>query len=120
LPCHEPRPGRAVPKGRGCLPAGRSGLATIAGSKASESRGRRNRVSALDEILASVRADLAARQERTPLERLKETARQAPSPRDPIAILSGQDVAVIAEVKRASPSRGAMAEISDPAVLARG
>jgi indole-3-glycerol phosphate synthase len=76
-------------------------------------------VSALDEILASVRADLAVRQERTPLERLKEMARQAPSPRDPIAVLSGQDVAVIAEVKRASPTRGAMAEISDPAVLAR-
>src|SRR5205085_4806905 len=76
--------------------------------------GQRNRVSALEEILASVRADLAARQEHTPLERLKHMARQAPAPRDPVSVLSSQDVAVIAEVKRASPSRGAMAQISDP------
>jgi indole-3-glycerol phosphate synthase len=75
-------------------------------------------VSALEEILASVRADLAARQEHTPLERLKEMARQAPSPRDALSVLGGHDVAVIAEVKRASPSRGAMAEIGDPAALA--
>jgi indole-3-glycerol phosphate synthase len=76
-------------------------------------------VSVLEEILAGVRADLAARQEHTPLERLKEQARHAPSPRDPLPVLRGQDVAVIAEVKRASPSRGEMAAIADPAALAR-
>ena len=36
-----------------------------------------------------------------------------------MAALRGQDVAVIAEVKRASPSKGAMAAIPDPAALAR-
>jgi len=75
-------------------------------------------VSVLDEILDGVRADLAARQEHTPLERLKEMARKASSPRDPVCVLRGQDVAVIAEVKRVSPSKGAMAEIADPAALA--
>ena len=74
----------------------------------------------LNEILDSVRADLAVRQRHTPLERLKEMARRASSSsRDVIAALKGQDVAVIAEVKRASPSKGSMAAIPDPAALAR-
>jgi indole-3-glycerol phosphate synthase len=75
-------------------------------------------VSVLNEILEGVRTDLAARQRHTPLERLKEIAQQAASPRDAVAALSGQDVAVIAEVKRASPSKGPMAAIDDPAALA--
>jgi indole-3-glycerol phosphate synthase len=75
-------------------------------------------VSVLDDILEGVRADLAVRQELAPLERLKETAARAPSPRDVMAALSGAEVAVIAEVKRASPSKGALAAIADPAALA--
>ncbi len=75
-------------------------------------------MSVLNEILEGVRTDLAARQREIPLERLKEMARQAASPRDAVAALSGQDVAVIAEVKRASPSKGTMASIADPAALA--
>ena len=75
-------------------------------------------MSVLNEILEGVRADLAARQRQTPLERLKEMARRAPSPRDAVAALSGPDVDVIAEVKRASPSKGTMAAIPDPAALA--
>jgi indole-3-glycerol phosphate synthase len=75
-------------------------------------------VSVLDEILEGVRADLASRQEHAPLERLKEAAGRAPSPRDAMAALKGPDVAVIAEVKRASPSKGALAAIADPAALA--
>jgi indole-3-glycerol phosphate synthase len=81
-------------------------------------RGRRNPVSVLDEILEGVRADLADRQSRVSLEQLKEMARQAPSPRDGLAALRADGVSVIAEVKRASPSRGAMADIADPAALA--
>jgi indole-3-glycerol phosphate synthase len=38
-------------------------------------------VSVLDDILDGVRADLAARQQETPLERLKETAAKAASPK---------------------------------------
>ena len=75
-------------------------------------------MSVLDDILDGVRADLAARQETAPLERLKEAAARAPSPRDVMAALSGPEVAVIAEVKRTSPSKGALAAIADPAGLA--
>jgi indole-3-glycerol phosphate synthase len=75
-------------------------------------------VSVLDEILEGVRADLAARQRIVPLEQLKEAASGQPSPRDALAALGGDDVAVIAEVKRASPSKGALAAIADPATLA--
>jgi indole-3-glycerol phosphate synthase len=75
-------------------------------------------VSVLDEILEGVRADLAARQRDIPLERLKEAAGRAPAPRNVLAALKGADVAVIAEVKRASPSKGALAAIADPAALA--
>jgi len=75
-------------------------------------------VSVLDEILDGVRADLAERQQRVPLEQLKEMARRARSPRDAMAALKAEGVSVIAEVKRASPSRGTMAAIGDPAALA--
>src|SRR5215831_10983878 len=53
-----------------------------------------------------------------PLERLKELAGKAPSPRDVMAAFAGPEVSVIAEVKRASPSKGALAAIADPAALA--
>ncbi len=75
-------------------------------------------MSVLDEILDGVRADLAERQRRVSLDHLKEMARQAPSPRDAMAALKAEGVSVIAEVKRASPSRGQMAAITDPAALA--
>jgi indole-3-glycerol phosphate synthase len=75
-------------------------------------------VSVLDEILEGVRADLAARQRAVPLDSLKEAAGKAPAPRNVVAAFKGGDVAVIAEVKRASPSKGALAAIADPAALA--
>jgi indole-3-glycerol phosphate synthase len=75
-------------------------------------------VSVLDEILEGVRADLAERERQVPLEQLKDKARRAPSPLDAMAALKADGVSVIAEVKRASPSRGAMADIDDPAALA--
>jgi indole-3-glycerol phosphate synthase len=75
-------------------------------------------VSVLDDILEGVRSDLAERQQLAPLERLKEAARRAPSPKDVQAALGGDEVSVIAEVKRSSPSKGALAAIADPAALA--
>ncbi len=73
----------------------------------------------LDEILAGVREDVAARQERVPLERIKKLASAAPPAKDAYAILRAAGVGVIAEVKRSSPSRGQLAEIPDPAELAK-
>ncbi|HEU5421615.1 MAG TPA: indole-3-glycerol phosphate synthase TrpC [Streptosporangiaceae bacterium] len=75
-------------------------------------------MSVLDDILEDVRSDLAERQQLTPLDRLKEAASRAPSPRDVLTALGGDEVSVIAEVKRASPSKGALAAIADPAGLA--
>lgn len=72
----------------------------------------------LDDILVGVREDLAERQERTGLDELKRrVARQAPA-LDGAAALRGPGVSVIAEVKRSSPSKGALAPIADPAGLA--
>ena len=75
-------------------------------------------MSVLDEILDGVRSDLAARQREISLERVKEMAARRPPCKDVMAAFAGTEVAVIAEVKRASPSKGALAAIADPAALA--
>ncbi len=73
---------------------------------------------ALDDIIAGVREDLALRQATTSLERLKERVQIADPALDPMPLFRGPGVSVIAEVKRSSPSKGALATISDPAALA--
>jgi indole-3-glycerol phosphate synthase len=75
-------------------------------------------VSVLDEIIAGVREDLAGRQERVPLDAVKERAGRAVPALDAEARLRQSGVAVIAEVKRSSPSAGSLAPIKDPAALA--
>jgi indole-3-glycerol phosphate synthase len=75
-------------------------------------------VSVLDDILDGVRSDLAARQREITLEQVKELAARRPPCKDVMAAFAGTEVAVIAEVKRASPSKGALAAIADPAALA--
>jgi indole-3-glycerol phosphate synthase len=76
-------------------------------------------VNVLDEIVCGVLADLKERQSATPLDRLKELARARPAAKDPMPALRDRDsVAVIAEVKRSSPSKGPIAAIPDPAALA--
>jgi indole-3-glycerol phosphate synthase len=72
----------------------------------------------LNEIIAGVREDLALRQRQMPLDRLKERCQHIDPALNPMPALSGPGVAVIAEVKRSSPSRGTLAEIADPAALA--
>jgi indole-3-glycerol phosphate synthase len=75
-------------------------------------------VSVLDEIVAGVREDLAAREALTPLAEVKAVAQDTRPALDALAALRAPGVGVIAEVKRQSPSKGALAEIPDPAVLA--
>ncbi|MDO8144978.1 MULTISPECIES: indole-3-glycerol phosphate synthase TrpC [Isoptericola] len=73
----------------------------------------------LEDIVAGVRADLADRQARTSLAELKQRAARVPGALECCAMLRSEDrVAVIAEVKRSSPSKGDLAPISDPAALA--
>ncbi len=74
--------------------------------------------SVLDEIIAGVRLDVAGREARTDLAAVKVAAAGAPAPRDAVAALRLPGIAVIAEVKRRSPSKGALASIGDPASLA--
>jgi indole-3-glycerol phosphate synthase len=72
----------------------------------------------LGEIIAGVREDVAAREALVPLDELKARAVAAPPAKDGLAALRAPGVGVIAEVKRRSPSRGALATIGDPAELA--
>jgi indole-3-glycerol phosphate synthase len=72
----------------------------------------------LEEILAGVRVDVAAREQRVPLEQIRQRAAAAAAPRDAYAVLRRPGVGVIAEVKRSSPSKGPIAEIANPAELA--
>ncbi|MGI8625231.1 MAG: indole-3-glycerol phosphate synthase TrpC [Geodermatophilaceae bacterium] len=73
----------------------------------------------LDDIMGGVRADLADREARRPLAEIKAAAARRAGPLDARAALQAPGVGVIAEVKRRSPSKGRLAEIEDPAALAR-
>jgi indole-3-glycerol phosphate synthase len=73
----------------------------------------------LDEIIDGVREDLKVRSALISMDELKSRARQAAPALDAYAALrAGDGVKVIAEVKRSSPSKGALAIIADPAGLA--
>lgn len=73
----------------------------------------------LDEIIAGVREDVAAREALRPLPEIIAAARDARPALDALAALRAPGVGVIAEVKRQSPSKGDLAAIPDPAELAR-
>lgn len=72
----------------------------------------------LDSILDGVREDLAQRASETSLAELTSRALDRPPALDPLPAFRSQDVSIIAEVKRKSPSKGALADIPDPASLA--
>jgi indole-3-glycerol phosphate synthase len=60
----------------------------------------------LDELLAGARRRVDEARRSEPLDALRERATAAPTPPSFHAALAGEGVAVIAEVKRASPSKG--------------
>src|SRR3954469_13086396 len=69
----------------------------------------------LDDIVAGVREDVAAREASLPLAVVKAAALDARPALDAQAALRAPGVGVIAEVKRQSPSKGPLADIPDPA-----
>ena len=74
----------------------------------------------LDSLVAGALADAAERRATLSLTDVESAALARPAAIDALAALAPADrVKIIAEVKRSSPSRGALAEIPDPAALAR-
>jgi indole-3-glycerol phosphate synthase len=76
-------------------------------------------MSVLDDIVAGVRVDLAERESATSLADLRAALADVDPPRDPMPHFRAPGSSVIAEVKRRSPSKGDLADIPDPAELAR-
>lgn len=72
----------------------------------------------LDDIVAAVRAAVAARRQVVSLEEIICQATRTPMPPDFAAALNGQDISIIAEVKKASPSRGIIREDFEPVTIA--
>ena len=78
-------------------------------------------MSILDKILAKKREEVAAAKIARPLSQLEATAKQAGAPRGlhrALVRAPGEPVRVLAEIKRASPSAGAIRADADPAAIA--
>lgn len=75
-------------------------------------------LSVLDQIIEGVREDLAERKKLVELNELIATISEVNPVIDVLPSLQSSKLSVIAEVKRSSPSKGALAQISDPAALA--
>ncbi len=76
----------------------------------------------LDDILTNKRAEIAERKRAMPAKALEPLARSAPAPRDFLAALAGgrqRGIRLIAEYKRASPSKGIIRADLDPAQAGR-
>lgn len=71
----------------------------------------------LNGIIEGVLEDVAKRS--VPVSMLREKLATAPQLRDAYAALNKEGMSLIAEVKRSSPSKGDLAEISDPISLAK-
>lgn len=76
-------------------------------------------MSILERILAAKRAEVATARKKLPEEEMRRRAGAAPAVRDFVGALRAKRPAVIAEIKRASPSKGLLRADFDPAVIAR-
>lgn len=74
-------------------------------------------MSVLESIIAGVKLDQATRQ--LSENDLDGLLKRAPAVRNPLDYLKRDPFSVIAEVKRSSPSKGALAAIPEPQILAR-
>jgi indole-3-glycerol phosphate synthase len=76
-------------------------------------------VSLLEDLTAGSVADASARKELRPQAAVEKAAREQTPALDALELLApAERIKIIAEVKRASPSRGHLSEIPDPAQLA--
>ena len=73
----------------------------------------------IDQIVATVCQELAQRKEQTPLAELERLVGNSGAPRDFGAAVWGEGIKFIAEIKRASPSKGWLCPDLDVATLAR-
>jgi indole-3-glycerol phosphate synthase len=73
----------------------------------------------LDKIVAEKRKELEERQQAVPMSALNDAIKHKPAPVDLTTALSGEGLSLIAEVKRASPSKGMLNPDLDPVVLAK-
>lgn len=78
-----------------------------------------SQMSVLDDIIVGVREDLAGRVATTSVADLRAALADVDPALDPMPHFRAPGSSVIAEVKRKSPSKGALADIPDPADLAR-
>ena len=74
----------------------------------------------LDRIVANKKEEVLAAKSRRDLDLLRDLATHAPAPRDFLGALRGHDrVRLIAEVKKASPSKGLIREDFNPVAIAK-
>jgi len=73
----------------------------------------------LDRIVADKREEVAERQQSMPLASLEEQIAQRETPLDLAPALGGEHTRLIAEVKRASPSRGVLCPDFNPVEMAK-